>query len=116
VTLHERGCIWEQLAPSGQQRADDDESSEIQNWPLVQQKFPGSFGSTDVQEVREEFAQVWSRLRSTLKVWSGALPSLNAEIKLGHTQATPRILKVDRIAISCENDRFMRGRWKDTTQ
>jgi hypothetical protein len=77
--LHVIGLIAVQFEPGGQQRADDDESRDIQVSVGEQQKLLGRFASIDVQELNVEFAQVESRCCSTPKACAAETATLRAD-------------------------------------
>jgi hypothetical protein len=77
--LHIIGLITVQFAPGGQQRADDDESRDMQVSVGGQQKLLGRFESIDVQELKVEFAQVESRCCNTPKACAAETATLRAD-------------------------------------
>jgi hypothetical protein len=77
--LHVMGLIAVQFAPGGQQRADDDESRDMQVSVGEQQKLLGRFESIEVQELKVEFAQVESRCCNTPKACAAETATLRAD-------------------------------------
>ena len=77
--LHIIGLMAVQFAPEGQQRAEDDESRDMQVSVGEQQKLLGRFWSTDVQELKVEFVQVESRCCNTPKACAAEMATLRAE-------------------------------------
>ena len=77
--LHVIGLMVVQFAPAGQQRADDDESRDMQISVGGQQKLLGRFESIDVQELKVEFVQVESRCCNTPKSCAAETATLRAE-------------------------------------
>ena len=70
-----------QFEPEGQQRADDDESRDMQTSVGGQQKSPGRFESTDEQELKVELEQVASRCCKTPKACGADKATLRAEVE-----------------------------------
>ena len=77
--LHVMGLMAVQFAPAGQQRADDDESRDMQASVGGQQKLLGRFESIDVQELKVEFVQVESRCCNKPKACAAETATLRAE-------------------------------------
>jgi hypothetical protein len=72
------GFITSQLAPKGQQRAEDDESREMQTSVDGQQKLLGSFESMEAQELKVELGQVESRCCKTPRACAADIATLRA--------------------------------------
>jgi hypothetical protein len=72
------GCINVQFAPEGQQRADEDESRDMQTAVDGQQKSLGRFESMEVQELKVELKQVESRCCKTPKACAADIATLRA--------------------------------------
>lgn len=72
------GFITAQLAPEGQQSAEDDESRDMHTSVDGQQKLLGRFESMEVQELEVEMGQVASRCCRTPKARAADIATLRA--------------------------------------
>lgn len=91
-----------QFWPSGQHRADEEESRETQVSFAEQQKLPGRFGSVEVQGLSLELGQVESRCRSISKAFfegTAMLIAVVEDTRLDTSHNRPIFRRAEREAI-----------------